>query len=135
VAILAATLFVVACSDDAPTKAEYAREIQRSMREVEHAYDTSAKDPETTRLTLADAADRLDAIEAPEELRDVHAELVAAVRDMSGAIRLLSRAREVVETDPKRAERLTKQFASDNSFRRAEQAVAALHDAGVDVDL
>ncbi|MCW2956289.1 MAG: hypothetical protein JWO69_1158 [Thermoleophilia bacterium] len=132
--LAAATLLVAACSNG-PTVGEYEGNLQRTMDDVEAAYGDPGDDPEQTRIALADAAERLDALEAPDELRDEHADLVSGVRDMSGAIRLLTKARAEAARDPERAEALTKQFADNDAFPRVEAAVTALREAGVDVVL
>ena len=132
--IAALALLLGACSNG-PTKSEYAAELRSAVAEVESTYGDSSADPEDTRAALADAAQQLDLVEPPAELADEHRELVAAVRDMSGASRLLTDARAIAETDPKRAETLTRRFAEDDSFPRVEQAVTAIREAGVDVEL
>jgi hypothetical protein len=130
----ALALLVGGCSNG-PTKSEYAAELRSTMAEVESSYGDSSADPEKTRVALADAAQQLELVEPPDELAEEHRELVDAVRDMSGAIRLLTDARAIAETDPKRAETLTRRFAEDDSFPRLEQAVTAIREAGVDVEL
>lgn len=151
---LAAAALLAGCGDDGPvSEEEYGRELRETMGQLEEAYGTAGDALSTqgsggmrsvgdivaelrsAQVALRDAGNRLDGIEPPAGLADEHDDLVAGVRDMADAVDLLVEAQEVAGTDQRRAERLAREFASDDSFERVEAAAAALQQAGVDAGL
>lgn len=147
-------LLAVSCGSAEVTTEEYGAELRGAMTDLEQAYgdaseavlarnadDASATVAETvaelrrSQLALRDAGNRLDEITPPEALAEDHESLVAGVRDMADAVDLLIEAQESAETDPKRAQQLAREFATDESFGRVEAAAASIEDAGVDAGL
>ena len=150
-------LLAVSCGGEV-SREEYADELRAALSEVEGAYgDVSsslggggaggdgtqagatsgqlADQLRTTQVAIRDAGNRLDEIVPPDDLADEHGDLVAGVRDMADAVDLLIEAEEVAGSDPKRAQELTREFATDDAFERVTAASSAIRDAGVDVDL
>jgi hypothetical protein len=133
--------------DSAAVKKEsYGRQLRSTMADVEQAYgkgvgtksDTSAElltRLQTLQLGLRDAANRLDDITPPSSLAAEHRKLVAGVRDMADAIDLRIEAERIAATDPARAKRLARKFATDDSFSRVQAAANAIEQAGVDAGL
>lgn len=126
---------------------EYGSELRDTMEELETAYGDALQgaeadaaggaraDLQTAKIALGDAARRLEEIEPPRDLVDEHRDLAEGVRGMAESVDLLIEAQRLAETDPSRAKQLTRQFASDDSFRQVQDAAARIQKAGIDVAL
>ena len=146
-------LLAVSCGTREVTKAEYGRQLDDTMADLEEAYgdagsavDSSAGSTASgtvgtvdelrrSQLAIRDAGNRLDEITPPDALAEDHDALVQGVRDMADAIDLLIEAQELAEEDPARATKLAREFATDDSFTRVEAAASRIESAGVDAGL
>jgi hypothetical protein len=86
-------------------------------------------------LGLRESGNELADVTPPDDLRDDHDQLVQGVRDMADAIDLLIQAEELSVTNPQRATTLLRQFATDPSLARVQEAATNITKAGVDAGL
>ena len=88
------------------SKSEYEKDVKKVASKVEKDLDKldsgtpTAKDLETAKGTLEDAADDLEDIEAPSEVEDLHDDLVSTLRDTSKLMDEMSPLMEKASKDP-----------------------------------
>lgn len=122
-AVIAGALLAGGCGSSELSRADYEKQVNTINRDLEREFDRFQKDA-PTKTQLLKAADiieessaKLEKIDAPKDVRTIHDELVATVRQLGESMRLLAPA---LDAKPgKKRPALTE--AQERELMRAQQ--------------
>lgn len=114
VLLLLSVIFVTACGDEKTTKAEYQKQVNKVMNSVK-TEDFSSGDPEAAKRgakQIEDAADDLDDITPPDDVKDLHEDFVDEVRELGKIMGKTAPILAAAKRDPATAADKLRELAS-----------------------